>query len=209
MNRSIYVFSALALLLVAFGVYHLFLREKTEAPPTKTYSATPAKSDTQKQETSADSELLIDSPGETLTDMEVTDAPSDSEMSDSEADNATANPEDSVATDSAQQQTGFTEAEITEVKAEMEAARKTLAGGEALLERAQQSLDASIPIILEHLNSLSPQEQREFLDQVRNSLRSQLTPEVAALVDENPEILEQAWEEYFGMLIEAGYQPPE
>lgn len=209
MNRSIYVFSALALLLVAFGVYHFFLREKTEAPPTKTYSATPAKSDTQKEKTSADSELQMDSAGETLTDMEATDMFSDSELSGSEGDNATANPEDSVATDSDSGETGFTEAEPPEVKAEMEAAEKALAGGDALLEEAQQSLEASVPIILEHLNSLSPQEQRDFLEETRNSLRSQLTPKVAELVEENPEILDQAWEQYFGMLIEAGYQPPD
>lgn len=209
MNRSIYVFSALALLLVAFGVYHFFLQGKEDVPPTKTYSATPAKSDTQKEKTSADSELQMDSAGETLTDMETTDMSSDSELSDSEGDNATANPEDSVVTDSDSGQTGFTEAEPAEVKAEMEAAEKALAGGDALLEEAQQSLEASVPIILEHLNSLSPQEQRDFLEETRNSLRSQLTPKVAELVEENPEILDQAWEQYFGLLIEAGYQPPE
>ncbi len=208
MRRSTYVFSGLALLLIALGVHYFFLREKLEAPATRKYSATPAKSDTQKEKTSASSELQMDSEGE-LFDEEDGETLSGSDLSDLEGEDADATAGESVFTGGGEEQTGFTEAEIAEVKAEMAAVEKTLAEGEVLLERAQQSLDASIPIVLAHLNKLSPEEQRDFLAQVRNSLYNKLPPEVAALVDEDPEILDEAVEQYLERLFQAGYELPE
>ena len=140
-----------------------------------------------------------------------TDAPSNQEQSDLRE-----NTEQSRDTSVSQ---GKEEAEHKHLqsKEEQEASKKLKAEAEAALELAKQTQKESLelmreamPIIVNHLNALSPDEQRELLQQTKTAMVDQISqfpPELQPLIGDF-NILEEGWKMYLGMLAEYGYTPP-
>ena len=96
--------------------------------------------------------------------------------------------------------------QFKEEKAEIE---QMLREGEQLSAQAQNTLNRAAPILINHLNSLSPEKQREFLNQVRTQMLSQFPPEVRELFDNDPELEKKAWQNFLGLLRTHGFEPPD
>ncbi len=102
-------------------------------------------------------------------------------------------------------------------KEEQEASKKLKAEAEAVLELAKQTQKESlelmreaIPIIVNHLNTLPQEEQRELLQQTKTAMVDQISQfpsELQPLIDDF-NILEEGWKMYLDMLAEYGYTPP-
>lgn len=80
---------------------------------------------------------------------------------------------------------------------------------EQLSSQAQNTLNQAAPILVNHLNSLSSQEQSEFLNQVRTQMLSQFPPEVRELFDKNPDLEKKAWQNFLDLLQSRGFDPPD
>ncbi|RKU29608.1 hypothetical protein C6497_05580 [Candidatus Poribacteria bacterium] len=102
-------------------------------------------------------------------------------------------------------------------KEEQEASKKLKAEAEAVLELAKQSQKESLelmreamPIVVNHLNTLSQDEQRELLQQTKTTMANQISQypsELQPFIEEF-NIVEEGWRMYLDMLAEYGYTPP-
>ncbi|MDE0084425.1 MAG: hypothetical protein OXU23_01835 [Candidatus Poribacteria bacterium] len=102
-------------------------------------------------------------------------------------------------------------------KEEQEAPKKLKAEADEALQLVQQTQKESIelmreamPIVVNHLNTLSQDEQRELLQQTKTAMANQISqypPELQPLIDDF-NILEEGWKMYLDMLAEYGYTPP-
>ena len=98
-----------------------------------------------------------------------------------------------------------------------EASKKLLAEAEKALEEAKQiqkegleMIRETMPIVANHLNTLSTEEQIETLRQLKTTMlnqTSQFPPELQSLIEEH-NVIEEGWKMYLDMLAEAGYTPP-
>ena len=93
------------------------------------------------------------------------------------------------------------------LKAKKAEVDQSLAEGDAILSQARKTMNQAAPILANHLNTLSPEEQRAFLNQVRKQMYSQSPPVVQELMDADPEVGEKAWQTFLDLLSENGYQP--
>ena len=93
------------------------------------------------------------------------------------------------------------------LKAKKAEVDQALAEGDALLSQARKTMNQAAPILANHLNTLSSEEQRAFLNQVRSQMYSQSPPAVQEIMDANPEAGEKAWQTFLDLLSENGYQP--
>lgn len=73
---------------------------------------------------------------------------------------------------------------------------------------AKAAIAETIPHILAHLNTLTPQEQREFLRKTKEMMVSQSPPGLQEIADQNPELVENAWKMFIQMLVDQGYDYP-
>ena len=89
-----------------------------------------------------------------------------------------------------------------EVRADMQAATE-------LLESSMAQLKDTMPIFVDQLSKQSVEEQRQFLDQVKDGLFNSLPPEIQEYMSNNPDMLEKTWTTFLDMLTEAGYTIPE
>ncbi len=102
-------------------------------------------------------------------------------------------------------------------KEEREASKKLLAEAERALESAKQiqkegleMMREAMPIVANHLNTLSTEEQIEMLKQLKTTMLSQTSqfpPELQSLIEDH-NVIEEGWKMYLDMLAEAGYTPP-
>ena len=104
--------------------------------------------------------------------------------------------------------------EETRKVAEMLEAKKAevdrmLREGEQLSAQAQNTMNQAAPILVKHLNSLSREKQREFLNQVRTQMISQFPPEVLELFDNEPELEKKAWQNFLDLLHAHGFDSPD
>ncbi len=96
-----------------------------------------------------------------------------------------------------------------EIRKLAEEAKRIKAEMETALTQGRHTLNQAIPIIVNYLETLPPEEQKEFLKHMYRNLKSSFPPEVQTLVTENPELLEQGWEMTLDLLTEAGYTLPD
>ncbi len=104
-----------------------------------------------------------------------------------------------------------------EEQEEQEASKKLKAEAEAVLELAKQTQKESLelmreamPIVVNHLNTLSQDEQRELLQQTKTTMANQISQypsELQPFIEEF-NIVEEGWRMYLDMLAEYGYTPP-
>ena len=95
-------------------------------------------------------------------------------------------------------------AELEEVAAETEAALEDAA---LIREQAMQTIGQAIPMIVDHLNALSAEDQQDFLAEVRSQMVNLAPPEVQTLYAQNPELKDQGYTLFLEMLRENGYKP--
>ena len=104
-------------------------------------------------------------------------------------------------------------------KEEQEASKKLKAEAEAALEFAEQTqkesfelMHEAIPIIVNHLNTLSPDKQRKLLQKTKRAMvkriSPQIPPELQPLLIDDFNILEEGWKMYLDMLADYGYTLP-
>ena len=86
---------------------------------------------------------------------------------------------------------------------------RMLREGEQLSAKAKNTMNQAAPILVKHLNSLSREKQREFLNQVRTQMISQFPPEVTELFDNDPELEKKAWQNFLDLLHTHGFDPPD
>ena len=89
-----------------------------------------------------------------------------------------------------------------EVRADMQAATE-------LLESSMAQLKDTMPLFVNELSKKSVEEQRTFLNQLKDGLFDSLPAETQEFMSNNPEMLEKTWTTFLDMLIEAGYAAPE
>ena len=80
--------------------------------------------------------------------------------------------------------------------------------GDALLDQARNTINQAVPILVNHLNSLSSEEQIKFLNQVRSQMYSASPPELQELMDNDPELEEKTWQTFLERLRDNGFDPP-
>ena len=209
---GIYIFSALVLCAIAAAVYYGYLRprqEKRMASETKTYSATPAKSTTSEKSAPV-VETLRSAPESSVETEEA-----DSVRNDADAESVTSQKDASESEEAVSHTQLFEEARIKkqeaaeEAAADAAAADSARAASEELNRQAEQTADLAIAALVEHLNTLSPEEQRKFLSELRAGLIDQLPPESEEILAETPDFVERMWEKYLEKFAEHGYQLPE
>ena len=209
---GIYIFSALVLCAIAAAVYYGYLRprqEKRMASETKTYSATPAKSTTSEKSAPV-VETRRDAPESSVETEEA-----DSVRNDADAESVTSQKDASESEEEVSHTQLLEEARIKkqeaaeEAAADSAAAESTRAASEELNRQAEQTADLAIAALVEHLNTLSPEEQRKFLSELRAGLIDQLPPESEEILAETPDFVERMWEKYLEKFAEQGYQLPE
>ena len=98
-----------------------------------------------------------------------------------------------------------------------EASKKLLAEAEKALEEAKQiqkegleMIRETMPIVANHLNTLSSKKQIEMLKQLKTTMLSQTSqfpPELQSLIEEH-NVIEEGWQMYLDMLSESGYTVP-
>ena len=209
---GIYIFSALVLCAIAAAVYYGYLRprqEKRMASETKTYSATPAKS-TAPEKSAPAVETLRSAPESSVETEEA-----DSVRNDADAESVTSQKDASESEEAVSHTQLFEEARIKkqeaaeEAAADAAAADSARAASEELNRQAEETADLAIAALVEHLNTLSPEEQRKFLSELRAGLIDQLPPESEEILAETPDFVERMWEKYLEKFAEQGYQLPE
>lgn len=220
-NRTFYTGISL-LILLGFGIGwfyfgHRRTQEILNAKPIKIYKAVdPLKTQTQPSNTR---EVLtsthVHEQGTSLTppisDMENTDTNSNSEQSD-----LLKNTKEVRDTPTFQENEEH-EHEDAVSKEEREASKKLLAEAEKALEEAKhiqkeglEMMREAMPIVANHLNTLSKEEQIEMLKQLKTTMLSQTSqfpPELQSLIEEH-NVIEEGWKIYLDMLAEAGYTIP-
>ncbi len=102
-------------------------------------------------------------------------------------------PENSVDTDAAKAR--------AEWEAQQAKLKERLAETDALSNAIKAILQQAAPILANHLNSLSQEEQVAFLEQTRKTFMSQLPP------DADSEGIETAWQAFLDFLSQHGYEP--
>ena len=87
---------------------------------------------------------------------------------------------------------------------------------EALLEEAydnlylaKDTLDQFLPAIVDQLNALSPEEQRQSLAEAKQLMRNQVPPEAKKILDKHPELVDKGWEFFLAQLQAHGYELPD
>ncbi len=209
---GIYIFSALVLCAIAAAVYYGYLRPrqaKRMASETKTYSATPAKSTTSEKSAPV-VETRRDAPESSVETEEA-----DSVRNDADAESVTSQKDASESEEEVSHTQLLEEARIKkqeaaeEAAADAAAADSARAASEELNRQAEQTADLAIAALVEHLNTLSPEEQRKFLSELRAGLVDQLPPESEEILAETPDFVERMWEKYLEKFAEQGYQLPE
>ncbi len=199
-----------------FGHHHP-AQKSLKAEPKKVYKATtPMTPKTQTvEERSTETTTHADEAETFVTplvpDTENTDAPSSPEQS-GLPENAGRSGDTPVSEGEA-----AAEHKHTASKEEQEASKKLLAEAEKALENAKQirkegleMMREAMPIVANHLNTLSTEEQIKTLRQLKTTMSSQVSlypPEFRALIEES-DVVEEGWRMYLDMLAEAGYTPP-
>ena len=93
-------------------------------------------------------------------------------------------------------------AELEEVEAETE---RVLTEGKEIEQQAIETMNQAIPMVVNHLNTLSDEEQRVFLKQVRDQMVSLAPSELQSLYAQNPELKDQGYNRFLEMLRENGW----
>lgn len=209
---GLYIFSALVLCAIAAAVYYGYLRprqEKQRAPVMKTYSTTPAKS------TAPEKSDPVMETRSGVPESSVETGKADSVRNDADAESVTSQKDASELEEAVSHTQLFEEARIKKQEAQEEAAADAAAADSAraasaeLNRQAEQTADLAIAALVGHLNTLSPEEQRNFLSELRAGLINQLPPESEEILAETPDFVEQMWEKYLEKFAEQGYQLPE
>ncbi len=96
-------------------------------------------------------------------------------------------------------------AELEEMAAKTEAALEDAA---VVRKRVLQTMNQAIPMIVDHLNTLSAEDQRDFLAEVKSQMGNAAPPAVQVLYAQNPELKDQGYTLLLEMLRENGWAEP-
>lgn len=112
---------------------------------------------------------------------------------------------------------GQNEALIAEMERANAETERLMREAEAIQNQAMETMNTVIPTIVNHLNTLSGEEQTDFFDQVKSQLDrtmsqivSQLSPQMQGdferFYDQHPELANQGYELFLKKLKENGFQ---
>ena len=79
----------------------------------------------------------------------------------------------------------------------------------ANLYLAKDTLDQFLPAIVDQLNALSPEEQRQSLAEAKQLMMNQVSPEAKKILDKYPELVDKGWEFFLDKLLDYGYELPD
>ena len=203
-----------------FGLQKLYVLNQRQKAPIKVYKAVPAPSQEERTrvntsasprvvttETDSSSETRLHStpPADTAVEENSklrleneTPAPATQSAS------AAAEPDSERQKSAADEEARKIDEMLKAKKAEVDQA---LADGDAILSQARKTMNQAAPLLANHLNTLSTEGQRAFLNQIRTQMYSQSPPVVQELMDADPEVGEKAWQTFLDLLSENGYQP--
>ena len=214
----LYVFLALIFIVsMTFGIQKLYVLNQRQKAPIKVYKAVPPLT----QEKRASVKISASPPvltTDTSSQTPLHSTPADTavgETSKQRLENETPAPATHTASAAAdpdsEKQKSAADEEARKVdemlKAKKAEVDQALAEGEALLSQARKTMNQAGPILANHLNTLSPEEQGAFLNQVRTQMYSQSPHGVQELMDADSEVEEKAWQTFLDILSENGYQP--
>ena len=74
---------------------------------------------------------------------------------------------------------------------------------------AKDTLDQLLPALVDQLNSLSPEQQRETLRQARLVMMDYLSPEAKKLLKQHPDLVDKGWNFLLAKLQDSGYELPD
>ena len=169
-------------------------KQRAVMPETASASRT---TQTVKTDGGLDLNLTREAQGETPSDEETSSGaiPSTIEVEAYDSTTSLTNQEDKTATEST---TAQLEAEYAETE-------KLLREGEIIKQQAIETMNQAIPMVVDHLNTLSIEEQQAFLKQVRDQMISLAPPEVQKLYAQDPELKDKGYELFLEMLRENGW----
>lgn len=216
----LYILAALIFIVsITFGLQKLYVLKQRQKAPIKVYKAVPAPSQEERARvnTSA-SPRVVTTETDTSSQTPLHSMPADTAVEENSAlplENETPVPATQSASAAAEpdseKQKSAADEEARKVdemlKAKKAEVDQALAEGDAILSQARRTMNQAAPILANHLNTLSPEEQRAFLNQVRTQMSSQSSPVVQEFMDANPEAEEKAWQTFLDLLSENGYQP--
>lgn len=226
MRPAVYtIFGSVLVLGIAFLVLFLYAKTQANKQPKKVYKSIPLKqtTDSTKVEIVVQPPTLVDDSADVnlnhegtpkstndAKDLSENDLVSDID-SDSATDYSTTSPvfthelEDKHGED--KQGNQETADRIAKKKAEVEV---LLEEGKAIREQAMKTVARAMPILVNHLKTLPPEKQLEYLEQVKAQLDTASPPELQEVQKHFPDINleEEGWTEFLKLLQEHGYTPP-
>lgn len=208
-----YGLATLMILGIIFKIYQHQRDKALRAEPRKIYKATPWPPENSVKKTSERTEKAAVSqdfatPTPVVTQETHQDSegamPLESESSESDGYvESTVSREESEGTkdDGAAKARAEWEAQQAKLKERLAETDALLNESKAIVEEGITSLQQAGPILANHLNSLSPEEQVAFLEQTRKTFMSQLPPNA------DSDGIETAWQTFLDLLTQHGYEP--
>lgn len=95
---------------------------------------------------------------------------------------------------------------ISELEAIDAETERLLIEGDMIQRKAIESMNQAIPVVVDHLNSLSVEDQQTFLAEVKTQILSHTPPELQKLYAQNPELKDKGYELFLQLLRENGYE---
>ena len=207
-----FIIAMLILMVCGLFLQRIFERRIQEEPPIKIYKTTQSKKtlDSNRnfdKETSIDGDQVL--PVETQSKRVETPLTQDPSETQNGKETVVSKEKDSVENEDVNAETEVEkakrEAELAEWEEWNSEIKSILAESIEMQEDAKAVIAETIPHILVHLNTLTPQEQREFLRKTKEMMVSLSPPGLQELADQDPELVENAWKMFIQMLVDQGY----
>ena len=112
---------------------------------------------------------------------------------------------DSITSVTNQEDKTLTEPTLAEVEARLAEIDNLMAEGDMIQQQAIETMNQAIPMVVNHLNTLSIEEQQAFLKQVKDQMVSLTPPEVQKLYAQDPDLADKGYELFLEKLRENGW----
>ena len=113
--------------------------------------------------------------------------------------------DDSMPSGTNQEDNAVPEPTIGQLEAEAAETEKLMAAGDMIQQQAIETMNQAIPMVVNHLNTLSIEEQQAFLKQVKDQMVSLAPPEVQKLYAQDPDLADKGYELFLEKLRENGW----
>ena len=211
------IFTLLLLIICGLFIQRLFERRHQATPPIKIYKTTQPEKTSPVFKHKVDKDTAIADERKTVP-VETQHVPPEGVETHSQepresqpAASAVSNEKSNVENDGdpeTEAENAKREVELAEWKAWNAEIDSILAESVQMQEDAKTVIAETVPYILEHLNTLSPEEQREHLRETKKMMVSMAPPGLQKIADENPDLVEQGWKIFVQLLVEQGYKFP-